>query len=138
MIDSIGHIKCRYDKIHLFDINLADNINSFQESATVQCGQQVSLAETPFGIFGLSVCYDLRFAHIYREMAQNGAEILLVPSAFTKTTGRAHWHVLNRARAIENGAFVIAPCASGPIEGGGESYGHSLVCLLYTSDAADE
>ena len=127
LLDSNGRIKCRYDKIHLFDINLADNPHAFKESATVQFGQKVSLAETPFGKLGFSVCYDLRFSQIYREMSQNGAEILLVPSAFTKKTGEAHWHVLNRARAIENGAFVIAPCASGPIEGGGESYGHSLV-----------
>ena len=127
LLDSNGRIKCRYDKIHLFDINLADNSHAFKESATVQFGQKISLAETPFGKLGFSVCYDLRFSQIYREMSQNGAEILLVPSAFTKKTGEAHWHVLNRARAIENGAFVIAPCASGPIEGGGESYGHSLV-----------
>ena len=127
LLDNNGDIKCRYDKIHLFDINLADNPHAFKESATVQFGNQISLAETPFGTIGFSVCYDLRFAHIYREMAQNGAEILLVPSAFTKKTGEAHWHILNRARAIENGAFVIAPCASGLIEGGGDSYGHSLV-----------
>ena len=127
LLDSNGRIKCRYDKIHLFDINLADNSHAFKESATVQFGQKISLAETPFGKLGFSVCYDLRFSQIYREMSQNGAEILLVPSAFTKKTGEAHWHVLNRARAIENGAFVIAACASGPIEGGGESYGHSLV-----------
>ena len=127
LLDSNGEVKCRYDKIHLFDIDLADNSHSFQESATVQSGERVSLAETPFGKLGFSVCYDLRFAHIYREMSKNGAEILMVPSAFTKKTGEAHWHVLNRARAIENGAFVISPCACGPIEGGGESYGHSLV-----------
>ena len=127
LLDSKGDVKCRYDKVHLFDIDLADNTNTFKESATVQPGQQISVVETPFGSFGLSVCYDLRFAHIYREMSQKGAEILMIPAAFTKKTGEAHWHVLNRARAIENGAFVIAPCASGPIKGGGESYGHSLV-----------
>ena len=127
LLDDKGFIKCRYDKIHLFDINLAENPYAFKESATVQFGNKISLAETPFGKIGFSVCYDLRFAQIYRQMSQNGAEILLVPSAFTKKTGEAHWHVLNRARAIENGAFVIAPCASGAIEGGGESYGHSLV-----------
>jgi len=76
---------------------------------------------------GHTICYDLRFPHLYRDLAQAGAEILAIPAAFTKVTGAAHWHVLNRARAIENAAFVIAPCAIGPIPGGGESYGHSLV-----------
>jgi len=124
-IDNTGSIRARYDKLHLFDIDLTDT--QYRESDTVIAGQQAIVCDTPFGRVGLSICYDLRFPHLYRELSQAGAEMLLVPAAFTKTTGEAHWHVLNRARAIENGAFVISPCAVGPIDGGGESYGHSLV-----------
>lgn len=121
-----GGIVARYDKIHMFDIQLSET-EVYRESATVAPGAQAVVVDTDFGKLGLSVCYDLRFAHLYRDLAQAGAEILMVPAAFTKKTGEAHWHVLNRARAIENGAFVVAPCAIGSIPGGGESYGHSLV-----------
>ncbi len=126
LIDDCGNIQCRYNKLHLFDIHLS-NTQSYLESATVKPGNQAILLKTPFAVIGLSICYDLRFPQLYRDLAQAGAEILLVPAAFTKKTGEAHWHILNRARAIENGAFVIAPCATGSIDGGGESYGHSLV-----------
>jgi predicted amidohydrolase len=85
------------------------------------------VADTPWGKMGLSICYDLRFPQLYRTLAQAGAEILTVPAAFTKTTGEAHWHILNRARAIENGAFVIAPCQNGVHAGGAATYGHSLI-----------
>ena len=127
LLNSDGEIIHRYDKIHLFDINLGDHENKFLESETVKPGSESSIAKTPFGILGFSVCYDLRFAQLYRTLAQKGSEILLVPSAFTQKTGEAHWHILNRARAIENGAFVISACASGSIEGGGECFGHSLI-----------
>ena len=127
----------RYDKIHLFDIDLGDDENKFLESETVNPGNQSSIAKTPFGIFGFSVCYDLRFAQLYRSMAKQGSEVLMVPSAFTKKTGEAHWHVLNRARAIENGAFVISACATGSIDGGGECYGHSLVIDPWGNVLAD-
>ena len=127
LINNHGEIVNRYDKIHLFDIDLGDDENKFLESETVNPGNQSSIAKTPFGIFGFSVCYDLRFAQLYRSLAKQGSEVLMVPSAFTKKTGEAHWHVLNRARAIENGAFVISACASGLIDGGGECYGHSLI-----------
>ena len=127
LINNHGEIIHRYDKIHLFDIDLGDDENKFLESETVNPGNQSSIAKTPFGIFGFSVCYDLRFAQLYRSLAKQGSEVLMVPSAFTKKTGEAHWHVLNRARAIENGAFVISACASGLIDGGGECYGHSLI-----------
>ncbi len=126
VIDESGEIRSRYDKIHLFDIDLSKT-ESYRESALVDGGGQAVLVETPFGMLGHTICYDLRFPGLYRDLAKAGAEILLVPAAFTKKTGEAHWHVLNRARAIENGAFVVAPCAIGPVEGGGASYGHSLI-----------
>jgi predicted amidohydrolase len=126
LVDANGKIRARYDKIHLFDVQLSE-AETYRESARVGAGSEATVAEMEFGRIGLSVCYDLRFPMLYRELAQAGAEILAIPAAFTKRTGEAHWHVLNRARAIENGAFVIAPCAVGPIEGGGASYGHSLI-----------
>ncbi len=126
VIDDRGTIRSRYDKIHMFDVTLADG-EIYRESESVACGSSASLVDTPFGRLGHTICYDLRFPGLYRELAQAGADILLVPAAFTRRTGEAHWHVLNRARAIENGAFVVAPCAIGAIEGGGESYGHSLI-----------
>ncbi|WP_136659610.1 carbon-nitrogen hydrolase family protein [Nitratireductor sp. XY-223] len=126
VLNDAGEIVSRYDKIHMFDIDLSETV-SYRESDTITPGSQAVLVETPFGVLGHTICYDLRFPHLYRDLALNGAEILLVPAAFTKKTGEAHWHVLNRARAIENGSFVVAPCAIGTIHGGGESYGHSLI-----------
>ena len=90
-------------------------------------GENSCLVSTDFAKIGHTICYDLRFPHLYRDLAKAGAEILCAPAAFTKKTGEAHWHVLNRARAIENGAFVVSPCAVGPVNGGGEAYGHSLI-----------
>lgn len=126
VISDAGEIVARYDKLHMFDITLSDT-QVFRESDTVVAGGEAVVVGTPFGILGLSICYDLRFPQLYRDLSQAGAEILLVPAAFTKTTGEAHWHVLNRARAIENGAFVVAPCSIGKVNGGGECYGHSLI-----------
>lgn len=126
LIDRFGNIQSRYDKVHLFDVRLSDE-EVYQESAVVEGGNEAVLTDTPAGRIGQTICYDLRFPNLYRDLAQGGAEVLTVPAAFTKKTGEAHWHVLNRARAVENGAFVIAPCAIGPIPGGGESYGHSLI-----------
>ena len=136
IIDDQGLILSRYDKIHLFDIKLSED-KIYQESATVHGGNQASICHMPFGIVGHTICYDLRFPQLYRELAQFGAEILFVPAAFTKKTGEAHWHVLNRARAIENGAFVVAPCAIGKVDGGGESYGHSLIINPWGEILAD-
>ena len=136
IIDDFGNIISRYDKIHLFDINLSEQ-ESYCESSTVHGGQTAVICQTPFGCYGQTICYDLRFPHLYRDLSQSGAEILFVPAAFTKKTGEAHWHVLNRARAIENGAFVVAPCSTGKIEGGGESYGHSLIINPWGEILAD-
>ena len=121
-----GAIAARYDKIHLFDVDLAGG-ESYRESATVAAGDRGVLADLPWGKLGMTICYDLRFPHLYRALAQAGADFLAVPAAFTKTTGEAHWHVLLRARAIECGCYVIAPCQVGAHEGGGACYGHSLV-----------
>lgn len=136
VIDDVGHIRSRYDKIHLFDIQISET-EVYRESAYVVSGGRAVMIDTPFGRIGHTICYDLRFPHLYRELAQAGAEILCVPAAFTKKTGEAHWHVLNRARAIENGAYVIAPCAIGTVEGGGEAYGHSLVINPWGEVLAD-
>ena len=136
MLDDSGQIAGRYDKIHLFDVELSPT-EVYRESDTISGGNQVALYDTPFGRIGHTICYDLRFPHLYRELAQSGADILCAPAAFTKKTGEAHWHVLNRARAIENGAYMISPCAIGPIEGGGESYGHSLVINPWGDIIAD-
>ncbi len=126
LLDANGKIVVRYDKIHMFDVRLDDDM-VIQESATISPGDEAVLAPTRWGPLGLSVCYDLLFPMLYRELAQAGAKMLAVPAAFTKITGEAHWHVLNRARAIENGAFVIAPCQHGELHGGGECFGHSLI-----------
>ena len=126
LVDDKGEIRARYDKIHLFDVDLSET-ERYRESAVVNPGEQAVVTDTPWGRLGMTTCYDLRFPHLYRSLAQAGAEILAVPAAFMKLTGQAHWHVLNRARAIENGAVVVAPCAVGPVPGGGAVYGHSLI-----------
>ncbi|MBY8974477.1 carbon-nitrogen hydrolase family protein [Rhodobacteraceae bacterium NNCM2] len=126
VIDPAGRHVTRYDKIHMFDIQLSED-EVYRESAYVSPGSEARLVPTDFGVVGHTICYDLRFPALYRDLAQAGAEILAVPAAFTKKTGEAHWHVLNRARAIENGCFVVAPCAHGAVPGGGEAYGHSLI-----------
>jgi predicted amidohydrolase len=136
LIDDQGQVRGHYDKIHLFDVNISET-QVYCESATVLAGGQAVVYDTPFGRIGHTVCYDLRFPQLYRDLAQAGAEIICVPAAFTKKTGEAHWHVLNRARAIENGVYIVAPCAIGDIEGGGSSYGHSLVVNPWGEVVAD-
>lgn len=126
VIDGKGEIRARYDKIHLFDVDLATG-ESWRESAVYRPGEKVVAVETPWGRMGLSVCYDLRFPDLYRALTNAGATMLLVPAAFTVPTGEAHWHVLLRARAIEAGCFVIAPAQTGRHDDGRETYGHSLV-----------
>ncbi|WP_317055894.1 carbon-nitrogen hydrolase family protein [Roseovarius rhodophyticola] len=136
MLDDAGHIRGRYDKINMFDIQLSET-EVYRESAHVEAGCEAVIHDTPFARIGHTICYDLRFPDLWRSLAQAGAEILICPAAFTKKTGEAHWHVLNRARAIENTRFVISPCAIGPVPGGGESYGHSLVINPWGEVIAD-
>jgi predicted amidohydrolase len=126
LIDAQGEIVAKYDKIHLFDIDLP-NGESIRESNAYRPGNRSVIAETPWGRLGMTVCYDVRFPHLYRELAQAGADFLAVPSVFTVPTGKAHWEVLLRSRAIENGAFVFAPAQTGEHAGGRKSYGHSLI-----------
>ena len=121
-----GRVAARYDKIHLFDVNLPSG-ETYRESNTVAPGDDAVVASLPWARIGLSVCYDLRFPQLYRALAKAGAEILMVPSAFTETTGKAHWHVLLRARAIENACFVMAPAQGGEHANGRRTYGHSLI-----------
>ena len=115
-----------YDKIHMFDVDL-DNGESWRESATYEPGAATRVAQLPFGNLGMAVCYDLRFPQLFRAQALSGADVLTVPAAFTRQTGEAHWHVLLRARAIENGAFVIAAAQGGKHEDGRETFGHSMI-----------
>ena len=126
LLDSSGAIIARYDKIHMFDVDLAGG-ESYRESNAFRPGGRMVLAETPWGVLGMTVCYDLRFPHLYRALAQAGADFLAVPSVFTVLTGSAHWHVLLRARAVENGCFVFAPAQWGEHTAGRRSYGHSLI-----------
>jgi len=130
LITPDGAIAARYDKIHMFDVDLG-NGEAYRESKNYQAGGEAVLADLSSlglgGKLGMTVCYDLRFPHLYRQLAQAGAGYLAVPSAFTKPTGEAHWHVLLRARAIETGCFVFAPAQGGSHENGRETYGHSLI-----------
>jgi len=126
LIDPKGDILARYDKIHMFDVDLAGG-ESYRESRNYRPGELAVLADLPWGRLGLTVCYDLRFPALYRALAEAGATMLAIPSAFTKQTGEAHWHVLMRARAIENGSFVFAAAQGGKHENGRDTYGHSLI-----------
>ncbi|RIK87769.1 MAG: nitrilase [Hyphomicrobiales bacterium] len=121
-----GALLATYDKIHMFDVDL-DNGESWRESATYEPGVASTVVELPFGRLGLAVCYDVRFPQLFRAQALAGAQVLTMPAAFTRQTGEAHWHVLQRARAIENGAFVISAAQGGRHDDGRETYGHSLV-----------
>jgi len=126
LIDPHGGIAARYDKIHMFDVDLAGG-ESYRESRTYRPGEMAVLADLPWGRLGVTICYDLRFPALYRALAEAGATMLAIPSAFTVQTGEAHWHVLMRARAIENGSFVFAAAQAGKHESGRETYGHSLI-----------
>ncbi|MGK2912179.1 MAG: carbon-nitrogen hydrolase family protein [Sphingobium sp.] len=126
LIDSTGAIRARYDKMHLFDVDLATG-ESWRESSVYSPGEALVVADSPWARFGMSVCYDVRFPDLYRALTDAGATVLLVPAAFTVPTGEAHWHILLRARAIEAGAFVIAAAQVGTHEDGRVTYGHSVV-----------
>jgi deaminated glutathione amidase len=126
LVDAAGAIVARYDKIHMFDIDLPGG-ESYRESNAYRPGRGTVVAQTPWGRLGMSVCYDVRFPQLYRALAQAGADFLSVPSVFTVPTGSAHWHVLLRARAIENSCFVFAPAQWGEHAAGRRSYGHSLI-----------
>jgi deaminated glutathione amidase len=126
LIGPEGEIAARYDKLHMFDVDLAGG-ESHRESAHCRPGSKAVLADLPFGRLGLSICYDLRFPQLYRALATAGAEFIAVPAAFTRQTGQAHWHVLLRARAIETGAFVLAATQGGLHENGRTTFGHSLI-----------
>ncbi|MEQ3648568.1 carbon-nitrogen hydrolase family protein [Hyphomonas sp.] len=121
-----GSVRARYDKIHMFDVEVGDG-QSYRESRAYRPGERAMLAETEFGKLGMTICYDVRFPHLYRKLAQAGAGILTIPAAFTRVTGEAHWHVLVRARAIETGSFVLAPAQGGKHADGRETFGHSLI-----------
>ena len=129
LIGPDGGIVARYDKIHMFDVNVSET-EQYRESAGYRPGTRAVLAETPFARIGMTVCYDVRFPHLYRRLAKAGAEVLTVPAAFNDTTGAAHWHSLLRARAIENGAYVLAPAQTGTHAAHNgrprRTYGHSL------------
>ncbi len=121
-----GTLRATYDKIHMFDVDLQGG-ESYRESKNFRAGDRAVIAPLPWGGLGLTICYDLRFPYLYRVLAQAGARFLAVPAAFTQQTGRAHWHVLLRARAIETGCFVLAPAQGGNHENGRKTYGHSLI-----------
>jgi predicted amidohydrolase len=122
-----GECVARYNKIHLFDVDVADNTRSYRESNWTEAGTEVVTVATEFGTLGLAVCYDVRFPELFRALRSDGADILLLPSAFTQVTGAAHWHVLTRARAIEQQCFMVAAAQAGEHENGRQTFGHALV-----------
>jgi predicted amidohydrolase len=126
LIGPDGRVRATYDKVHMFDVQIGDG-QVYRESSRYRAGERLAVADAAGVRVGLSVCYDVRFAYLYRALAKAGAQVLTVPAAFTKTTGQAHWHVLLRARAIETGSFVIAAAQCGRHENGKETFGHSLI-----------
>lgn len=126
LVDPEGVVRATYDKLHVYDVDLPTG-ERHRESEAIRPGRRATVAETPFGLMGLTICYDVRFPHLYRALARAGAEIITVPAAFTVPTGQAHWEVMLRARAIETGCFVLAPAQGGQHEDGRRTYGHSLV-----------
>jgi deaminated glutathione amidase len=126
LVDPKGRVVATYDKIHMFDVDLPTGEKA-RESEAYTAGDRAVTAETPFGVLGLTICYDMRFPYLYRALAKAGASVITVPAAFTRPTGEAHWEVLLRARAIETGSFVLAPAQGGRHEDGRGTWGHSLV-----------
>ena len=136
LFDDQGRVVATYDKIHMFDVTLKDG-ETYRESATFKPGEKAVVANTPWGGLGMTICYDVRFAYLHRALANAGARIITVPAAFTVPTGKAHWHVLLRARAIETGCFVIAPAQVGTHDMGRQTYGHSLIVAPWGEVVAD-
>jgi len=136
VLDPQGQVAARYDKIHMFDVDLG-NGEAYRESATFAPGEYAVTAGTPWGELGLTICYDLRFPHLFRSLAKAGAQFITVPAAFTRTTGRAHWHVLLRARAIETGCYIFAPAQCGEHAGGRQTFGHALIVSPWGAVLAD-
>ncbi len=136
LLDPKGQTAAFYDKIHMFDVDLG-NGESYWESETFTPGSKAVLAPTPWGDIGMSICYDLRFPHLYRQLAQAGASFLAIPAAFTRTTGRAHWHVLMRARAIETGCYIFASTQCGEHFGRRQTFGHALIVSPWGDIIAD-
>jgi len=126
LINSNGDVVTSYDKIHMFDVDVGDG-QSYRESKLYRPGESVIVTDTPWGSLGLTICYDVRFPYLYRALAHQGALFMTVPAAFTRVTGEAHWHVLLRARAIENGCFIFAPAQTGDHAEGRQTFGHSLI-----------
>jgi deaminated glutathione amidase len=126
LLDDRGQIVARYSKIHMFDVQVGDG-QTYRESNTYRAGDEAVIAETPWGRMGMTICYDIRFPYLYRALAQAGAEVIFAPAAFTKVTGEAHWHVLQRARAIETGCYVISAAQTGEHAEGRRTYGHSVI-----------
>lgn len=136
LISPEGEVVASYDKIHMFDVEI-DESETYRESNGYRPGDRAVVADTPFARIGMSVCYDIRFPHLYRGLAKAGAQILTVPAAFSPVTGAAHWETLLRARAIENGCFVLAPAQCGHHGGGRRTHGHSLVVAPWGDVLAD-
>tara|TARA_B100000989_G_scaffold14691_1_gene9762 strand:+ start:1895 stop:2728 length:834 start_codon:yes stop_codon:yes gene_type:complete len=136
LINPDGQIIARYTKIHMFDVEVNDG-STYKESATYQPGNSACLARTPWGLVGLTICYDIRFPVLYRDLAKAGARIIFIPSAFTEVTGEAHWHVLQRARAIENGCFIVSAAQTGIHEQKRKTFGHSMIIDPWGNVLAD-
>ncbi|HEY8206310.1 MAG TPA: carbon-nitrogen hydrolase family protein [Myxococcaceae bacterium] len=136
LIDAKGEVVARYDKIHMFDADLPGG-EKYRESQVFRPGEVPTAAKTPWGVLGMTICYDLRFPHLYRALAKAGATMISIPASFTVPTGKAHWHVLMRARAIETGCFVFAPAQVGNHAGNRKTFGHSLVVAPWGEVLAD-
>ncbi len=127
LYDAQGNRVARYDKVHLFDVLITENDERYNESETIEPGSKLVVVETPFGKLGMAVCYDLRFPGLFRSLVESGAELITIPSAFTAITGKAHWEVLVRARAIENQCYVVAAAQGGYHANGRETYGDTMI-----------
>jgi len=136
LLDDRGQIVARYSKIHMFDVQVGDG-QTYRESNTYQAGDEAVIAETPWGRMGMTICYDIRFPYLYRKLAQAGAEVIFAPAAFTKVTGEAHWHVLQRARAIETGCFIVSAAQTGEHAEGRRTFGHSMIVDPWGKVVAD-